>query len=92
KRKIGEARRLTEIAVGNASDVSKPVAVFDGKAYSSAGVAKLVEKIAIGTGMSGSEVKKEIASRQRFISANKKTRGFEKSFSSIQKFMFGKGD
>ena len=89
KRKIGEARRLTEIAVGNPADVSKPLTVFDGKSYLPAGVSRLIEKITIGTGMSAAEVKKEMASRQKFISANRKTRGFEKSFASIQKFMFG---
>ena len=42
--------------------------------------------------MSSSEVKREITAREKFLKKNKGLRGFEKSFSAIQKFLYGKGE
>ena len=91
-RKIGEARKVTEIAIGNKAEVMKPLIVFNGKSYSAAATSKLIEKIAGGTGMSPIEVKREITAREKFLKKNKGLRGFEKSFSAIQKFLYGKGE
>ena len=91
-RKIGEARKVTEIAIGNKNDVMKPITVFNGKSFSAPATAKLVEKIASGTGMSLKDAKREISSREKFLGKNRGLRGFEKSFNTIQKFLYGEGD
>jgi type II secretory ATPase GspE/PulE/Tfp pilus assembly ATPase PilB-like protein len=89
KRKVGEKRRVSEIAVGNREVVTRPITAFDGKSFQAKGISALFRKISDGTGMGISEVKRELSRRQAFLVANRKTTGFEKSFSIIQKFMFG---
>ncbi len=44
KRKVGESRRVTEIAVANPSEVERPIQAFDGKTFSHKGVALLLGK------------------------------------------------
>ncbi len=88
KRKVGETRRVSEIAVGNRGDVCRPIAAFDGKHFQARGISALFRKISDGTGMGLPEVKKELSRREAFLAANRKAAGFEKSFSLIQGFMF----
>lgn len=90
KRKLGEVRKVTEIAVANPADVMKPLTVFNGSSYSAQATGKLMEKVATGTGMSLTDVKKEIAGREKFLKKNRGTKGFERSFNTIQKFLYGK--
>ena len=92
KRRMAEARRVTEISVANAADVMRPVAAYDGKKYSPAGMKMLVEMIAQGTGMSAREVAAEMKARERFFAKERKQRGFESAFSEIQRRLFGGSD
>lgn len=91
KRKVGECRRLTEIAVANRGEVERPIVLFDGKSFSQKGMGLLLGKISNGTGMSAKETRQELSRREKFIISQKKQLSFEKSFSLIQKFMFGLG-
>jgi len=87
KRKVGELRKLTQIAVSNPRQILQPAIVYDGKSFSKS-IGTLIEKISAGTGMHKNEVKKEIAKRERFLLSKKKVHGFDKSFSEIQKFLY----
>ncbi len=89
RRKVGESRKVTEIAVANSSETLRPRIVFNGKSFSQSALSQLLEKISSGTGMSRSELKKEMPSREKFLRRNKGAKGFEKSFNTIQKFLFG---
>ena len=91
RRQVGESRRVTEIALSNPADVERPIAIFDGKSFSEKGVRQLLRKISDGTGMGFSEASREARRREKFMDASSGTKGFEKSFSLIQRFMFGKG-
>jgi len=92
KRKLSEARKVTGIAVANPADVTRPVAVYDGKKYSLAGMKLLMEKIAQGTGMGEREAAAEMKAREKFFARQKGRRGFEGAFSDIQKQLFGGSD
>ena len=89
KRALFEARKVTEIAVGNPADVMRPIAAYDGKQYSPNGMKLLLEKIAQGTGMSAHEAMGEMKARERFFAKKRKPRGFESAFAEIQKHLFG---
>lgn len=89
RRKMGEARKVTEIAIANKADVMRPLAVFSGKGLSAPAAALLMEKIAGGTGMPLQEVKREMGRRENFLRANRGAKSAS-SFSLIQKFMFGR--
>ncbi|MFA5930216.1 MAG: type II/IV secretion system ATPase subunit [Candidatus Micrarchaeia archaeon] len=89
ERVLSEARKVTDIAVGNPADVMRPVAAYDGKKYSPDGMRLLLEKIAQGTGMSAREAAGEMKSRERFFGRGRKQRGFESAFLEIQMHMFG---
>ncbi len=89
KRKVGEARRVTEIAVAAREDVMHPRAVFNGKSFSQLALSVIIEKISSGTGMAVREVKKEMQSREKFLRKARNDSGFEKSFNEIQKFLYG---
>ena len=92
KRKMSEARKVTEIAVANADDVMRPIAAYDGRKYSQSGMTLLLGKIAQGTGMSEREVTGEMKAREKFFAKERKPRGFESAFAEIQKHMFGGAD
>jgi archaeal flagellar protein FlaI len=89
KRELTEARKVTEIAVGNPADVMRPTAAYDGRKYLPGGLLPLLGKIAQGTGMSAREVAGEMESRGRFFAKARKKSGFESAFSEIQKHLFG---
>ena len=89
KRRMSEARRVTEIAAGNAADVMRPVAAYDGKGYLPAGMRLLMGKIAQGTGMGAREVAAEMKAREKFFAKHGKVRGFETAFAEMQKRLFG---
>jgi Flp pilus assembly CpaF family ATPase len=86
-RKLGEERKVTEIAVSNRADTLHPLAAYDGSSFSSSALKLLIEKISAGTGMTPSEISKEIPLREKFLLKNKSVIGFEKSFSMLQKFL-----
>jgi Flp pilus assembly CpaF family ATPase len=88
-RRMAEARRVTEIAVANASDAMRPISAYDYRKYSSEGMRLLLEKIAQGTGMSPREVAAEMKARERFFGKQRKRRGFEAAFAEIQTHLFG---
>ena len=89
-RKVGESRRVTEIALANPAEVERPVAIFDGKSFSEKSVNQLLGKISGGTGMKPSEALREVRRREKFLLSSRGTKGFAKSFSLIQRFMFGR--
>ena len=89
KRRVGEARKVTEIAVANKSGILRPHAVFSGNSFSSAGIGKLLEKISSNSGMSQKEARAELSERERFFRSSHGIKGFEKAFSTIQKRFFG---
>jgi len=89
KRKLSEARRVTGIAVANPADAMRPIAAYDGKKYSAAGMELLMEKIALGTGMGVREAAQEMVARERFFGKQRKPCGFESAFAEIQEHLFG---
>jgi len=89
KRKLSEARKVTEISVANAYDVMRPIAAYDGRKYSPAGMRALLEKIAQGTGMGAREAAQELKAREKFFARQRKPRGFESAFAEIQEQLFG---
>ncbi|HIH18744.1 TPA: CpaF family protein [Candidatus Micrarchaeota archaeon] len=89
KRKIGEKRCVTEIAVSNISDVLRPSAVFNGKSFLPSALSILIDKVATGTGLSRNEINNELQVREKFMRTNSGVKGLEKSFSTIQKFLYG---
>ncbi|VVB99447.1 Type II/IV secretion system protein [uncultured archaeon] len=89
RRKVGEARKVTEIAVANKADVMNPIVVFDGRSFHPKGENLLYGKVSEGTGMPPREVKQEMARREKFLRSHQEARGFSESFALIQKFMFG---
>ncbi|MFA6328066.1 MAG: type II/IV secretion system ATPase subunit [Candidatus Micrarchaeia archaeon] len=89
KRRLAEERKVTEIAVANPADVMRPIAAYDGRKHSQAGMRMLLEKIAQGTGMGARELAGEMKARERFFGAASKGRGFEGAFAEIQGRLFG---
>jgi hypothetical protein len=89
KRVLAEARKVTEIAVGNPDDVMRPAGVYDGKKYLPGGLRLLLGKVAQGTGMSAREVAGEMKAREKFFGMQRMQRGFEDAFSEIQAHLFG---
>lgn len=91
KRRMGEGRRMTEMAIANPSDPLRPHILHDGRKFSPSALLRLSEKICEGSNLSPKEVKEEAASREKFFSGarKKKPLGFEKSFEAVQKFLFG---
>ncbi len=90
RRKLGEERKVTEIAVSNSADVLHPLVAYNGSSFSSSALRLLLEKISAGTGMALPEINREMALREKFLLKNKPVAGFEKSFSILQKFLFGR--
>jgi len=91
ERKIGEARKLTEISLADKQSPLNPKILFDGKSFSRQVLNIFVEKISSNSGMPKSEVHNELISREKFLLKNRGAKGFEKSFGILQKFLFGGG-
>lgn len=88
KRALSEARKVTEIAVANPSDVMRPAIAYDGRKFLPAGMALLMQRLEAGTGMAAREVALEMKGRERLF-AKLKGRGFAMDFEAIQKKLFG---
>ncbi|MEM2137538.1 MAG: type II/IV secretion system ATPase subunit [Candidatus Anstonellaceae archaeon] len=91
RRKIGEERKLTEIAVSSRSDALHPRTIFNGTSFSSPALSSLFGKISAGSGLSPSQISRELSLREKFLRGKKAGMPFTRAFDEIQKFCFGKG-
>lgn len=89
KRKIGEIRKATEVAVVGASPALAPQAVFNGSVFSKQALSLLMQKIAAGSGLSQLEISREISLREKFLLSMKSGAPFLRAFGEIQEFCFG---
>ncbi|VVC02076.1 Type II/IV secretion system protein [uncultured archaeon] len=89
RRRVGEKRKVTEVAVSRGDDALHPALAFNGKAFSQGALSLLIAKIAAGTDMREGEVRRELARRERMIGSWRNVKGFEKAFLHIQKWLFG---
>lgn len=89
QRKVGEARRVTEISISNRQDVLRPSIVFSDGKFSGKPLALSLERICSNSGMSMREGREELASREKFFLKNRACGGYGRSFGMIQKYMFG---
>ena len=93
KRKVGEARKVTEIALSNRQDILHPAVIFSDGRFIEKPLLNALERICSNSGMTIREGRAELSSREKFFLQNRACKGFERSFSMIQKYMFGgKGD
>jgi type IV secretory pathway ATPase VirB11/archaellum biosynthesis ATPase len=90
KRKIGEERKLTEIAVSSQDDSLHPKTIFNGKAFSHPALSSLFEKISAGSGMDAKQISRELILREKFLRGKKAAIPFARAFDEIQKFCFGR--
>lgn len=91
RRKVGEERRVTEIAVANPKDTLRPIVAFDGTRFIPSALPRLVAKISEGTLLPEKEVKREALRREKFFAsaARKKIPAYEKSFDLLQGYLYG---
>jgi type II secretory ATPase GspE/PulE/Tfp pilus assembly ATPase PilB-like protein len=94
KRKCGEERRVTEIAIGGVDDAMRPIQVYYEGKYSQQGMAMLLARISAGTGMALKEAVLEMKRREGFFLRfkGKKAPKSEEAFKLIQTFMYGGGE
>jgi Flp pilus assembly CpaF family ATPase len=92
RRKIGEQRKVTEIAIANPESPMKPMPVHIGGRFTPA-LRMLHSGICKGTGMGMGEVRKELALREGFFRQGIGKGGAQgpAAFGRIQEFLFGGG-
>ncbi|MFA6489940.1 MAG: type II/IV secretion system ATPase subunit [Candidatus Micrarchaeia archaeon] len=89
QRKVGEARKVTEISLSNRQDILHPNIVFSDGKFSEKPMALALERFCSNSGMTLRESREELSAREKFFLQNRACRGFERSFGTIQKYMFG---
>jgi len=89
QRKVGEARKITEISVSNRADILRPSIVYSEGKFNPAALSTSLERVCSNSGMTQKEGREELAARENFFVKNRGCKGFERSFNLIQKYMFG---
>jgi Flp pilus assembly CpaF family ATPase len=88
KRKIGERRKLYQIAFSKATSPLNPTILFDGKNFNKKALNEIFEIFAMKSNLTKKEVISEINQRTKFFS-QKFSGKFEQAYYKIQKFLFG---
>ncbi len=88
-RRMGEERKVTEVSLSNRCDILHPDTVFSGGKFSEKQLSIALGRICGNSGMTPREGKEEMSLREKFFRQNRACKGFERSFSMIQKQMFG---
>jgi len=89
QRRMGEARKVTEISLLNRADAMRPQLIFSEGKFSEHALSAALARICENSGMSVREGREELGSREKFFLQNRACKGFDRSFESIQKFLFG---
>ncbi|MEM4633934.1 MAG: ATPase, T2SS/T4P/T4SS family [Candidatus Anstonellaceae archaeon] len=90
KRKIGETRKLTQIAIADRANPLAPKTIFYGSKIATKGMHAFIELVSSYSSLSEKEVFQEMALREKLFSSNKKA-SFLQAFQFIQSSLFGGG-
>ncbi|MCX8198095.1 MAG: ATPase, T2SS/T4P/T4SS family [Candidatus Micrarchaeota archaeon] len=88
KRKTGEARKLTEIAVSDRSNPMKPFPIISGSSFSPSAQSRFEELLASSSNLSRKEISEEIRMRERLFASAKPLK-YDQAFKRIQSLLFG---